>query len=410
MMNWTDHWATRTQHLKASMIRELLKLTARPEIISFAGGLPATETLPIQAIIEACERILSTHADKALQYGPTEGYSCLREHLAAEHRTRGVPASAENILVTTGSQQGLDLVGRTLIDSNDPVVTEAPTYIGALQAWRGCAPMFIGMPMDADGMQLEFLAPGQPIKLMYVLPNFQNPSGATLSLERRQAIVEMAHRDNFVIIEDDPYRALRYSGADLPALVELEAEMLGPNWDRDGRVVHLGTFSKVMAPGLRVGWMLAPSAALRMFVLAKQGADLHSAMLSQYIADDLLVNGTIHANMPRLIQIYRARRNTMLDGLADEIGDRGVWTRPDGGLFIWLTLGGLNTPELLQKALQENVAFVPGGSFYPDDRGAEAMRLNFSCMPPERIREGMRRLGHLVRQEYAPHHALESAW
>jgi len=281
---WTDHWAARTQHLKASSIRELLKLTARPEVISFAGGLPATETLPAQAIAEACDRILKTQADRALQYGPTEGYLALRGHIADMYRARGVPATADNVLITTGSQQGLDLIGRVLIGKGTPVVTEAPTYIGALQAWLVSEPAMTGIPLDDDGMRIDLIDLNQRINLLYALPNFQNPSGVSLSMERREKLVDMAHRERFVIIEDDPYRALRYSGEDLPALLEIEAARLGANWDSDGRIIHLGTFSKIMAPGLRVGWVIAPTTALRMLALAKQGADLHSAMLSQYIA------------------------------------------------------------------------------------------------------------------------------
>lgn len=398
-MNWTNCYAARTQYFKASSIRELLKLTSRPDVISFAGGLPATETLPIQAIAEACEKVLSTEADKALQYGPTEGLTALREHIAAMYRRQGVPATAENILVTTGSQQGLDLVGRTLIDHDDRIVVEAPTYIGALQAWRISAPAFIGLPLDEDGMQIERLDLSRPIKFLYALPNFQNPKGVSLSAERRQAIVALAHEHDFVIVEDDPYRALRYSGTDLPSLLQIEAQRLGSSWDAEGRIIHLATFSKVMAPGLRVGWILAPTAVLRMLTLAKQGADLHSAMLSQYIADELLREGIIEGNYPRLITIYRERRDAMLDALALSIGESGTWTHPDGGLFIWVTLDGINTQALLTQALQGNVAFVPGCDFFFDGRGMDSMRLNFSCMPSQKIYEGVERIGQLIAHE-----------
>jgi 2-aminoadipate transaminase len=399
-IDWTDYWAARTRNLKASAIRELLKLTARPEVISFAGGLPATETLPIAEITAACDRILTTKADKALQYGPTEGYTALRDSIAAMYRARGVPVTGENVLITTGSQQGLDLVGRTLIDRGDPVVTEAPTYIGALQAWRTSEPAFIGLPLDDEGMQLDLLDLSRPIKLLYALPNFQNPTGVTLSDERRRDIVELAHRHRFVVIEDDPYRSLRYTGKDIPALVEIEAEMLGSDWDSEGRIVHLGTFSKILAPGLRVGWILAPTPALRMFVLAKQGADLHSSMLSQYIADELLRENIIEKNMPLLIDIYRKRRDTMLMALSQNMLGYGTWTRPDGGLFVWLTVDDLNTQDMMALALSRNVAYVPGSNFYFDDLGMDAMRLNFSCMPPEKISEGIARLGALVAQSH----------
>lgn len=394
--DWMHHWAARTRHIKASAIRELLKLTARPEVISFAGGLPATETLPAEAIAEACQMILTKQADKALQYGPTEGYGLLRELIAEMYQRRGVPATAENVLITTGSQQGLDLVGRSLIDHGDPVVIEAPTYIGALQAWGSCMPEFASVPVDENGMQLQRINLREPIKLLYLLPNFQNPSGVSLSTERRKQAVELAHLHRFVIVEDDPYRWLRYSGEDQPALIELEAQKLGAAWNDEGRVIHLGTFSKIMAPGLRVGWIIAPTPALRMFVLTKQGADLHSSTLNQYIAAELLRNGTIEGNFPRLVSIYRERRDAMLEALHRHIEDYGTWTHPQGGLFIWLTLPGMNTQDLLAKALERNVAFVPGNSFFPDGRGNESMRLNFSCMNPEKIYEGIRRLGVLI--------------
>lgn len=396
--DWTNHYASRTRHIRASVIRELLKLAARPDVISFAGGLPATETLPVEAIEKACAEILATKADRALQYGPTEGHLPLREALAAMYQKQGVPATADNILITTGSQQGLDLVGRTLIDHEDMVLTEAPTYIGAIQAWRPCGADFVGIPMDDDGMKMSQIDFDQRFKLLYLLPNFQNPSGVSLSEQRRRQAVMLAHRHDFIIVEDDPYRALRYSGEDVPAIIEIEAAMLGDKWNANSRVVHLGTFSKIMAPGLRVGWILAPTEVLRMLVLCKQGADLHSSTLTQFIAAELLQNGTIEANYPKLVSIYRERRDTMVEALQTYIGERGTWTYPRGGLFIWLTLPGVDTQELLQEALKRNVAFVPGDSFYFDGRGKESMRLNFSCMPPEKIREGIRRLGELVAE------------
>lgn len=403
---WTDHWAARTQHLKASSIRELLRLTARPEVISFAGGLPATETLPAQAIAEACDRILKTQADRALQYGPTEGYLALRGHIADMYRARGVPATADNVLITTGSQQGLDLIGRVLIGKGTPVVTEAPTYIGALQAWLVSEPAMTGIPLDDDGMRIDLIDLNQRINLLYALPNFQNPSGVSLSMERREKLVDMAHRERFVIIEDDPYRALRYSGEDLPALLEIEAARLGANWDSDGRIIHLGTFSKIMAPGLRVGWVIAPTTALRMLALAKQGADLHSAMLSQYIAEELLREGIIEGNYPLLVRIYRERRDTMLAALEEHLTGLAEWTKPQGGLFIWVKVPGVDAHDLLAKALERNLAFVPGDNFFFDGRGRDAMRLNFSCMPPDRIREGVARLGALLAE--ARHEPLAS--
>ncbi len=401
---WSNHFAKRTRRMQASAIRELLKIAARPEIISFAGGLPAAETFPVQAMAAACEHILANNPQQALQYAPTEGVTALREQIAATYRARGVPATVDNVLITTGSQQGLDLIGRTIIDEGDTIVTELPTYIGALQAWRPIAPAFTGIPMDADGMLIDQFeaSHGADVKLLYLLPNFQNPSGVSLSASRRQQAIELAHRHRFVIVEDDPYRSLRYSGQDIPALVETEAALLGPGWDLEGRIIHLGTFSKVMAPGLRIGWMLAPSAVIRMCVLAKQGADLHSSTLTQYIAEELLRNGTVDNSVPMLQALYRERRDAMIEALSASIGSRGTWTYPDGGLFIWLTLHHeTDTPTLLTEALKRHVAFVPGDSFYFDGRGGDSMRLNFSCMPPDKIREGVRRLGELIAERQA---------
>jgi 2-aminoadipate transaminase len=402
--DWPTHFARRTHHMQASAIRELLKVAARPEIISFAGGLPAPETFPVEAVAAACERILSTNAHQALQYAPTEGVMVLREQIAAMYRERGVPATVDNVLITTGSQQGLDLAGKTLINEIDMILTELPTYVGALQAWRPFDPTWAGIPMDDEGIQIEQFDGSRQsrTKLLYLLPNFQNPSGVSLSASRREKALELAHRYKFLIVEDDPYRALRYSGEDIPAMVESEARLLGSAWDAEGRVIHLGTFSKVMAPGLRIGWTLAPSAAIRMFVLAKQGADLHSSTFTQFIAEDLLRNGIVERNLPKLRSLYGERRDAMIDALQTSIGNRGVWTHPDGGLFVWLTLHGeTDTPGLLTEALRRHVAFVPGDSFYFDGRGSDSMRLNFSCMPPDKIREGIRRLGELVTERQA---------
>ncbi len=398
--DWSAFFATRTSRMQASAIRELLKVVARPEVISFAGGIPANETLPVQAVAEACERILAERGQQALQYGPTEGYQPLRELIAEMYCKRGVQASPDNVLITTGSQQGLDLAGKTLINEGDPVIMELPTYVGALQAWRPYAPKFRGVPMDEQGLQIDQPGATQGAKLMYLIPNFQNPSGISLSLERRRRAIDLAHEHDFLLVEDDPYRELRYSGQDIPALVELEGQKLGAAWDKNGRILHFGTFSKTLAPGLRIGWTLAPSTLIHMFVLAKQGTDLHSATLSQFVAEDLLRNGTLEAGLPVLRDLYRERRDTMLDALQTYVGDLATWTRPDGGLFIWLTLhNGINTMELLAEALKRDVAFVSGDGFYFNGEGYDSLRLNFSCMSPDRIREGIRRLGTLIAEQ-----------
>jgi 2-aminoadipate transaminase len=400
--DWSSHFSDRTRRMEASAIRELLKVVARPEVISFAGGIPANESLPAKEVMEACERILTTKGTIALQYGPTEGYEPLREQIAAMYRARGVQCTKDNILLTTGSQQGLDLVGKILINEDDEVLVEMPTYVGALQAWRPFGPKFVGVPMDRYGLITDEFPAKTHARLMYLLPNFQNPTGISLSAERRLKVIELAHSHGFLIIEDDPYRELRYTGEDIPALVEVEGQMLGSNWDEAGRVIHFGTFSKTLAPGLRLGWTLAPKAALHMFTLAKQGTDLHTSTLSMLIAEDLIRNQVLEKKIPILRALYRERRDTMLDALEKEVGEHAKWTHPDGGLFLWLTLPGeTNTPELLVEALKKNVAFVPGDAFYWDHRGKDSLRLNFSMCSPDTIREGVRRLGELIVERQA---------
>ncbi|HLY29372.1 MAG TPA: PLP-dependent aminotransferase family protein, partial [Aggregatilineales bacterium] len=343
------------------------------------------------------ERIFTKNPVQALQYGPTEGYEPLREIIAEQYRARGVPATVDNVLITAGSQQGLDLVGRTLINEADPVVTETPTYVGALQAWRALAPHFVGVPMDECGMLTDQLGKLDPFKLTYLLPNFQNPSGISLSAERRIKALELAQQNHFLIVEDDPYRELRYSGQDVPALVESEAAMLGSNWNTGTKVVHLGSFSKTLSPGLRLGWMLASEHMIHMCVLAKQGTDLHSSALSQMITEDLLRHHTLEKNIPKIRTLYRERRDTMLDVLGSRLTGHAQWTRPDGGLFLWMTIPGeSDSPGLLEQALKQNVAFVPGDAFYFDGRGKDALRLNFSVTPPDMIREGINRLSDVI--------------
>lgn len=396
---WAEHFAGRTTRMKVSAIRELLSVAARPEIISFAGGLPASDLLPLEEVAVATDKLLRKYRHSALQYGPTEGFQPLREQIAAMYRARGVPATADNILLLSGSQQGLDFVGRLFIDEGDTLLVEAPTYVGALQAWSPFSPRFVTLPTDADGMLVDGIERLDPFKLAYLLPNFQNPSGITLSAERRRMIVDSVHRRGALIVEDDPYRELRYSGEDIPSLAEIEAQQLGADWNERARVIHLGTFSKTLAPGLRVGWALAPTPVIRQMVLAKQGADLHTSTLNQMIVSELVAENTIQRNVPQLRAVYRERRDTMLDALAQHIGSQAAWIRPDGGLFLWLKLReSLDTQALLSRALEHQVAYVPGSAFYVDGSGTNELRLNFSAMPPDRIREGVRRLGSLIAE------------
>ncbi len=395
-------FARRTANMKASAIRELLSVTTQPDMISFAGGLPANEVLPVEDVRRVLDQLLTKLGRSALQYGPTEGYLPLREQIATMYRSRGVQATVDNILLTNGSQQGLDFAGRLFIDEGDPVLVEAPTYVGALTAWRPFLPKFVTLPTDKDGVIADQLQDAPPFKFAYLLPNFQNPSGLTLSLERRHKVVEIIHQRNMLVLEDDPYRELRYSGQDLPSLIELEGQALGADWDAHGRIIHLGTFSKTLAPGLRLGWVIAPKAIIHLMVLAKQGADLHTSGLSQIIVSELVADGTLQRNLPGLRALYRERRDAMLDALNTHVGANAEWTRPDGGLFLWLRLPeALDSSALLQQAVAQKVAFVPGEAFYVDPHGLSGrheLRLNFSCMGPDKIREGIRRLAALVAQ------------
>lgn len=398
---WDARFAEAAQLLTASAVRELLKLTEQPEFISFAGGLPAPECFPAEEIALAAERALAQQAGRVLQYGPTEGYSPLREYLTGLMHDRGVTANVANLLITSGSQQGLDILARLLIDHGDPVLVENPTYVGALQAWRPYRPRFVTLPMDHDGLMIEALEnaladlarAGTPPKFLYTVSTFQNPTGVTLAVERRNALLDLAERYTLPIIEDDPYGELRYSGDPLPSLAALDSQRHGaPRY-----VVYLSTFSKLLAPGLRIGWVSGPESLLRRMTLAKQGLDLHSGTLAQAVAFEACRDDLLARQIPRIRRVYHERRDTMLAAL-DRLMPAGVsWTRPDGGMFLWLTLpAGKSAAELLARAVARKVAFVPGAAFFANGGGDEAMRLNFSYSAPERIEEGIARLAEAL--------------
>ena len=402
---WLHRFAQRTQRVKSSAIRELLKLTQKPEVISFAGGLPAPEVFPTPQFQEACQKVLAEHGPEALQYGPTEGYAPLREMIAANTVRYGIMAKPENVMITSGSQQALDLIGKLLINRGDRILVEAPTYLGALQAFNVYGAEYVSVPIDHDGLctdQLEEALRAGP-KFMYVLPNFQNPGGVTLSEGRRHQLLLLADKYGCPIIEDDPYGQLRYEGAHLPPLVVVDRE----NLRRDdgytlGNVIYLSTFSKTLAPGLRLAWIVAPEEVITKLVQLKQGADLHTSTFNQMVAYEVARNGFLGQHVKLIRQVYRERRDAMLAAL-DECFPREVtWTRPQGGLFLWVTLPeGMDSHRLFQAAIAENVAFVPGDSFFVTD-DAEArrhFRLNFSYSKPDAIREGIRRLSIAVRSQ-----------
>lgn len=389
--------------MKSSAIRELLKLTELPDVISFAGGMPAPEIFPVEEVLQACEKILhSPSAKTALQYGSTEGFLPLREMIARHSSNLGMEISVDNIMITSGSQQALDLLGKIFINRGDRILVETPTYLGALQAWNAYGAEYIGVPCNGDGMNAdafdEALRTGP--KFIYLLPNFQNPTGITISEEKRRYIVERADRYGVPIIEDDPYGQLRFEGEHLPAVNVLDSQMRGLNKVfYSGNVIYLSTFSKILAPGIRLAWVIAPPEVIAKLVQAKQGADLHTATFNQILAYEVGHGGFIDKHVKKICDVYHERRDVMLDSLEENMPEGVKWTHPQGGLFLWVTLPkGLDTQALFPIAVNEKVAFVPGHSFHPNGGGENTMRLNFSYATPEKINEGIGRLSRAIKQ------------
>jgi 2-aminoadipate transaminase len=399
---WDHRYAQRTQRMGSSAIRELLKLTEQPEIISFAGGLPGPDVFPIEEVAQACERLLSESGAQALQYGATEGFQPLRE-MIARHATRyGLEITEENVLITSGSQQALDLLGRIFVNRGDHILVENPTYLGAIQAWNAVGAEFVPVSMDSDGMKTDAMEDAMRTgpKFIYVLPNFQNPTGVTLSLERRRRLVEIADRHGVPIVEDDPYGQLRFEGDHLATVVRLDNEHRR-NGDPcyRGNVIYLSTFSKTLSPGLRLAWVVAPPEVIRKLVQAKQGADLHTSTFNQMLAFEVARGGFLDRHVRVIRDVYRERRDVMLQAMADHFPSAVQWTRPQGGLFLWATLPeGMDSAEVLKDAVAEKVAFVPGSPFFAKGGGENTMRLNFSNATPTKIREGMMRLGRVLER------------
>jgi 2-aminoadipate transaminase len=386
--------------MTSSAVRELLKVTERPEVISFAGGLPAPESFPVEEVAEAAARVLRDAGPQALQYGPTEGYGPLREWVAEQMRVAGVPVSADQVLITTGSQQTLDLLGKVFVDMGDKIVVESPTYLAALQVWNLYGARYLVAPTDDDGMRTDDLAAtlARRPKLIYCLPNFQNPSGVTLTPARRACLVELAAAHDAMIVEDDPYRELRFEGEHLDRLITSDAaRRRGTDERYMGGVIYTSTFSKVISPGLRVGYVVAAREAIARLVQAKQSSDLHTATFNQMLIYALAMSGVIERNARAVARLYRARRDAMLAALSEHFPPGVTWTHPAGGLFLWVTLPPhLDATDLLEEAVARNVAFVPGAPFHPAG-GANTLRLNFSYASPERIHEGIARLGLALR-------------
>lgn len=387
-------FARRMQHLQASEIREILKVTERPEIISFAGGLPAPELFPVEEILEVNRIVLEEEGSRALQYTTTEGYTPLRRWIAERMNSRlGTSFDVENILLTHGSQQALDLSGKVFLDEGDVVLCESPTYLAAITAFRAYGCEFVEVPTDDEGMipdELErILETAERVKLIYVITNFQNPTGRTWSLERRERLVKAAIKHGVVVIEDNPYGELRFEGEFLPSVKA---------FDDAGCVLCLGTFSKTFCPGYRIGWVAGDKTAVQKYVLVKQGADLQCNTIAQMEIAKYLELYDIDEHIAQIREVYRRRRDLTVKTMEEEFPPGVTFTRPQGGLFAWIELpADVNARDVLIKSLEKNVAFVPGGSFFPNGGRENTFRINFSNMPEDRIVEGLKSLAGVLR-------------
>jgi 2-aminoadipate transaminase len=391
--------------MESSAIRELLKYTEKPDIISFAGGLPAPDVFPVEELNAACNRVLQEQGAMALQYSTTEGYLPLREMIARHSARYGIKITPENVLITSGSQQALDILGKVFIDPGDRILVESPTYLAAIQAWNAYGAEFITVPMDDDGMNIDYLEEALRAgpKFIYVLPNFQNPTGVTLALERRKKLNDLADQYGVPIVEDDPYGQLRYEGEHLPSIVVLDSQ------NRDdghpcyrGNVIYLSTFSKTLAPGLRLGWVIAPPEVIAKLVQAKQGADLHTATFNQVVAYEVSRGGFLDRHIHTIRDVYGKRRDLMLAAMEREFPPEVHRTYPEGGLFLWGTLPSyMDAKNLLVSCLERKVAFVPGAPFHPAGGGKNTMRINFSNANHEQIQQGISRLGAAISEKLA---------
>jgi 2-aminoadipate transaminase len=391
---FADLYARRAVGMSASEVRALFSVASRPDVVSLAGGMPYVQALPTEHVIEIVESVLTERADVALQYGAGQGSPLLRERLAMLMAEEATPADPEDLVVTTGAQQALDLIGKVLIDPGDLIAVEAPAYVGALSAFSAYEPRFLQIDLDDDGMIVEQLEEallrGERPKFVYTVPNFHNPAGVTMSGPRRESLVGLCREAHIPIVEDNPYGLLRFEGGPEPTLRSLDPH----------NVIYLGTVSKVFAPGVRVGWAVAEPGVLQRLVLAKEAADLCGSQLTMLITERYFAGERWRRNLQHLVEIYRSRRDAMLFALSERFPADAAWTRPVGGFYVWVTLPEyFDTQALLAAAVERKVAYVPGTAFYPDGRGHQQMRLSF-CYPPEdRIAEGVRRLGELLSDE-----------
>jgi 2-aminoadipate transaminase len=393
-------FAQRTKVMKSSAMRDLMALTERPEVISLAGGWPDTSTFPPDSYAALMSTVATNSCARALQYGPTDGLALVKDCIVQVMHAEGIEIDPDELLVTTGGQQVIDLVCKTLVDPGDVVVCEAPTYPGAVPTFCAYEADVVQITLDRDGMRIDELEAtlerlereGRRPKFIYTVPTFHNPAGVTLSLERRRELVQIASQRELLVLEDNPYGLLRFEGGPLPTLRSLDDEF----------VIYASTFSKILSPGVRLGWAAAPAPVLEKMNVGKQASDLCSSSISQYFVSAYFESRPWEEYVRSLIEIYRRRRDVMLDALAEQFPREAEWTHPEGGLFIWATLPDyIDTTDLLARALDEHVAFVPGRAAFLDGRGGSSMRLNFSGVGEDQIREGVRRLGEVVREQVA---------
>ncbi len=400
-----EKYAHRTSSMLSSEIRDLLAVTARPDIISMAVGLPYTQAFDREIIMRTVRRVLAEDHSLALQYGPTDGYAPLKHDIVEVMGEEGTPCYPEDIIITHGAQQGLELIAKIFINPGDHIITEAPSYVGALNSFLSYQPDIHTVPMDEEGMVVERLAEtlrelaarGERAKFIYTIPNFQNPAGITLSAERRFGLLELAHEHGCLVVEDNPYGMLRFEGAPCPTLRSLDAS----------RVIYLGTLSKIFSAGMRIGWIAAPHPILDKLLLAKQSADLCTSTFTQMVAHSYFAKEDWRGQVQQLLEYYRGRRDAMLAALEEHLSGIAEWTHPRGGFFVWATLPGfIKTSEMLAAAVDAKVAYVPGSGFFPYEGGENCMRLNFSYSDVETVHEGIRRLAKVIKREISLARAL----
>ena len=387
-MSFQNLFSTRATAIKSSVIREILKVTARPEVISFAGGLPSDASFPVAQLKKAFEKVLAETPQAALQYSTTDGYAPLREWVAAEKSKSGATIKPEQVIIVSGSQQALDLIGKVFINEGDKVLVEAPTYLGALQAFDLFFPKYVSLPSDDDGLDADQITAehAQDAKFLYALPNFQNPTGRLMTEARRQALVAKARELNLLVIEDDPYGELWYTSAPPPSLLSRMPE----------RVIQMGSFSKILAPGLRLGYIVAPEEIARKFEQVKQATDLHTATLTQRAVYEVVKDGFLNEHIPTIRSMYHTQAQAMLSALDEHMPTGVKWNQPAGGMFLWLELPeGMDSEDMLKKALERNIAYVPGTPFYANEPVRNTLRLAFVTVPEEKIRAGVKVLGEV---------------